>query len=187
MEPLDFARLLLNPDRLAVLGTVAHQRHSAEEIAARTGMSERAVLQVLAAALQQGVVDVVDGRYGLDEQALHRIAVELPGEPPAAEHIGHGMTVEEQEVLARFFRGDRLVELPAQRSKRLVVLHRLALEFEPGERYPEADVNARLAAFHEDVAALRRALVEEGFLDRAHGRYWRTGGRVDTSDDRADT
>jgi hypothetical protein len=28
-------------------------------------------------------------------------------------------------------------------------------------------------------AALRRYLVDEGFLDRDHGRYWRTGGRVD--------
>jgi hypothetical protein len=26
---------------------------------------------------------------------------------------------------------------------------------------------------------LRRHLVDEGFLDRDHGRYWRTGGRVD--------
>lgn len=83
-------------------------------------------------------------------------------------------------MLARFFRGDRPVGLPAHRSKRLVVLQRLALEFEPGERYPEADVNAaRLATFHDDAAALRRALVDEGLLDRADGRHWRAGGRVD--------
>lgn len=180
MDPLDFARLMLSPDRLAVLGAVARQRRSAGEIAVHTGMDERAVLEVLATARQQGVVDVVEGRYGIHEQALRQLAVALPSEPPAAEHIGYGMTAAEQEVLARFFRGDRLVGLPAQRSKRLVVLQLLALEFEPGEHYPEADVNARLAAFHDDVAALRRALVDEGFLDRADGRYWRAGGRVDT-------
>lgn len=179
MDPLDFARLVLSPDRLAVLGAVARQRRSAAEIAAHTGMDERAVLQVLATARQHGVVDVVEGRYALDEGSLRQMAATLPGEPPAAEHIGYGMTEAEATVLARFFRGDRLVELPAHRSKRLVVLQRLALEFEPGERYPEADVNARLAAFHDDVAALRRALVDEGFLDRAEGRYWRAGGRVD--------
>jgi hypothetical protein len=89
------------------------------------------------------------------------------------------MTEEERVVLQRFFRGEWLVELPPQRSKRLVVLERLALEFEPGERYAEADVNAWLGEFHDDVAALRRALVDEGFLDRADGVYWRTGGRVE--------
>ncbi|MGZ4109422.1 MAG: DUF2087 domain-containing protein [Actinomycetota bacterium] len=33
--------------------------------------------------------------------------------------------------------------------------------------------------FFNDYAALRRCLVDEGFLARDHGVYWRTGGRVD--------
>jgi hypothetical protein len=32
---------------------------------------------------------------------------------------------------------------------------------------------------HADTAALRRYLVDDGFLSRDHGEYWRTGGRVD--------
>jgi hypothetical protein len=59
-----------------------------------------------------------------------------------------------------------------------VVLERLALDFEPGVHYPEPEVNAMLSAYHEDYAALRRHLVDEGFLDRAAGEYWRMGGRV---------
>jgi hypothetical protein len=35
-----------------------------------------------------------------------------------------------------------------------------------------------LRRFHPDVAALRRYLVDEGFLDREAGVYWRAGGRV---------
>jgi hypothetical protein len=92
--------------------------------------------------------------------------------------VFYGMTADEQAVLARFFRGRRLVEVPAQRAKRLVVLERLALEFEPGVRYAEPEVNAILGEFHLDHATLRRALVDEGFLDREGGRYWRSGGRV---------
>ena len=60
------------------------------------------------------------------------------------------------------------------------MLERLALEFEPGIRYPEREVNAALRRFHDDVAALRRYLVDEGYLSREGGRYWRTGGRVET-------
>ena len=52
---------------------------------------------------------------------------------------------------------------------------RIALEFEPGVDYDEATVNAIVGRFSTDHAALRRHLVDEGFLDRDHGRYWRTG------------
>jgi hypothetical protein len=62
------------------------------------------------------------------------------------------------------------------RSKRLVVLDYLANQFEPGEAYAEADVNAKLAKFHPDVAALRRYLVDEQFLNRRDRFYWRSGG-----------
>ena len=85
-----------------------------------------------------------------------------------------------ERVLRAFLGADgRLVSIPAKRAKRLVVLDLLARLFEPGERYPEVEVNALLRAFHDDVAALRRYLVDEGFLDRADGVYWRTGGSVD--------
>ncbi|MEY2418871.1 MAG: hypothetical protein QOG90_1551, partial [Actinomycetota bacterium] len=70
--------------------------------------------------------------------------------------------------------------IPAKRGKRIPVLSRLAQEFEPGVYYSEAEVNAALREFHPDVAALRRYLVEEGFMDRTPGgfTYWRTGGEV---------
>jgi hypothetical protein len=89
------------------------------------------------------------------------------------------MSGDEQAVLARFFRGVQLVEVPAQRAKRLVVLERIALDFEPGRRYAEHEVNELLAIRHPDYATLRRYLVDEGFLDREAGEYWRAGGRVD--------
>ena len=72
----------------------------------------------------------------------------------------------------------RWVRVPAKRSKRLVLLDLAAQEFEPGEAYPETEVNARLRAFHDDVAPVRRHLVDEGFLDRRDGWYWRIGGTV---------
>jgi hypothetical protein len=82
-------------------------------------------------------------------------------------------------VLRAFVRDGRLVSVPAARSKRRVVLEHLAMAFEPGVRYAEAEVNVVLRAWHPDHAALRRYLVDEGFLGRERGEYWRTGGRVE--------
>ena len=45
--------------------------------------------------------------------------------------------------------------------------------------YPEAEVNDVLRRYHDDYAALRRYLVDEGFLTREAGVYWRSGGTVE--------
>ena len=83
-------------------------------------------------------------------------------------------------VLANFFTDDgRLHTIPSKRSKLLVVLDQLAQRFEPGRVYPESEVNDLLARAHPDVAALRRYLVDDQFLSREDGRYWRSGGTVD--------
>jgi hypothetical protein len=82
-------------------------------------------------------------------------------------------------VLKTFFRAGRLTEIPMKEAKRRIVLERIALEFEPGRRYEEQEVNVTVGAFFNDYAAIRRYLVDEGFLDRDHGVYWRAGGRMD--------
>lgn len=88
-------------------------------------------------------------------------------------------TEDEETVLRTFFRDGRLTEIPTKLAKRRIVLERIALEFEPGRRYEEKEVNAIVGVFFNDYAAIRRYLVDERFLDRDHGEYWRTGGRVD--------
>lgn len=88
--------------------------------------------------------------------------------------------MDDAAILRTFFDAQgRLVTVPAKRGKRLVVLDHLAQRFEPGERYSETEVNNRLREAHDDVAALRRYLVDEGFLSREAGVYWRTGGSVE--------
>jgi hypothetical protein len=82
-------------------------------------------------------------------------------------------------VLSRFVRDGRLVSIPASHAKRQVVLQHLAQQFEPGRHYSERSVNEILRRWHPDPAALRRYLVDDGFLDRAHGQYWRSGGPVE--------
>lgn len=89
-----------------------------------------------------------------------------------------GLPDEDARALRPFFRGGRLVRVPARRSRKLLLLDRLAQEFDVGTHYPEVEVNERLRRFHDDVAALRRYLVDEGFLDRDGGEYWRAGGTV---------
>ena len=82
-------------------------------------------------------------------------------------------------VLRTFLRGGRLTQIPMQASKRRIVLDHICRVFDIGVQYPEREVNSLLRAFHPDYAALRRYLVDEGFLGRERNIYWRTGGTVE--------
>lgn len=83
----------------------------------------------------------------------------------------------DERVLQNFLSPDgRLTTIPTKLSKLLVVLDHLAQVFEPGRTYAEAEVNEILQRFHPDYAALRRYLVENGFMTREDNVYWRSGG-----------
>ena len=74
--------------------------------------------------------------------------------------------------------GGTLREIPAKSSKRRIVLERIAVEFDPGVRYSESEVNAvvgRTLLPEDDVARGGHAVVMLGF------EYWRTAfeGRAD--------
>ena len=60
-----------------------------------------------------------------------------------------------------------------------MVLDHISQSFEPDRRYQEAEVNEVLMRVHHDYAALRRYLVEGGFLSREDAVYWRSGDAVD--------
>lgn len=83
-------------------------------------------------------------------------------------------------MLRGFARADSsLHTLPTKHAKWLVVLDHIVQSFELGRTYPEPQVNETLEAFHPDFAAVRRHLVDENFMTREAGVYWRTGGSVD--------
>ena len=91
------------------------------------------------------------------------------------------------EALARdpqlrvFLGNGRIETMPAKQSRRRLLLDQVAQAFEPGVRYPESQVSLFLGELHPDYAALRRYLVDEEFLSRASGQYWRSGGTTFSS------
>jgi|SRR5690349_12196225 hypothetical protein len=176
--PLDAARLvglLADGDRRRVVAALVLGAVDTAAVQAQTGLGAAATGKALARLEDAGIVERgKDGTLVLLEQVFSLAA--RAASPPRAQATG---PVDETAlVLSRFVRDGRLVSIPASHAKRLVVLDLLAQEFEPGRRYPESTVNLILSRWHPDTAALRRYLVDEGYLDRAGGEYWRSGGPV---------
>jgi hypothetical protein len=173
--PIDFLRLALDPVRLAVLGRALPGPVDPEALAAELNLPSHKVIRAIGVLRSAGLLT---DDLRLVPGVLAEIARALPAAEPAAPGVlAGGWTEPEAEILRTFFAGTRLTSIPIPRAKRRVVLERIVQEFEPGVRYQERTVNRIVEAFHEDYAALRRYMVDEGLLTRADGVYWRTGGR----------
>jgi hypothetical protein len=176
-DALDALAVLADDERMKVASAVVLGSGTTDDIVAATGLAKRRALEALTKLEAVGLVARSGAQWTFDVGRLKEIAREArPRDQP--DDVGD-VDRETASVLRTFLRGGRLTQIPMQHSKRLVVLDHICHVFEIGVRYPEREVNAYLRAFHPDTAALRRYLVDEGFLTREHNVYWRTGGSVD--------
>jgi hypothetical protein len=94
-------------------------------------------------------------------------------------HHADALLTDPPDQLRAFIRDGRITAVPANRTRRRLLLDQVAQAFEPGRKYPEALVNEILRAVFDDHCALRRYLVDEVFMSRnTSGLYWRAGGTV---------
>ncbi len=75
--------------------------------------------------------------------------------------------VDDTVLVSRFISDDGvLIAMPRKQSTRLIVLEHIARSIEAGREFDESEVNAQLRPFSDDVATLRRYLVDAGLLIR---------------------
>ena len=172
--------LLAEDARLRVVAALALGASTLDAVVTASGLEVRAATAALERLGAGGLV-VSDGSgKGLHLRTdVFKAAAQAEARRRAAaepvDSFDHA-TPEAAAVLRNFVSDGRLRQIPASHAKRRVVLDWLAARFEPGKTYPERDVNLLLGMAHADVAALRRYLVDEEFLERRDGFYWRAGG-----------
>lgn len=171
----ELAGLLAEDARLRAVAALVLGATTLAEVCSATGLDTRAAGTALARLVDAGLV-VRDklGDHFVVQEAFRQAARAAAPPGPADEHPD--APPERAKVLRAFVRDGRLLSIPAGHGKRQVVLDLLAQEFEPGRRYREREVNAVLARWHPDTASLRRYLVDDGFMQREAGEYWRAGG-----------
>ncbi|GGW36954.1 hypothetical protein GCM10010503_11110 [Streptomyces lucensis JCM 4490] len=161
--------LLADERRLRAFAAVALGADSAERVAEATGLAAKDTSLALLRLREQGALTVrADGALAVSYDLLRELArQERPTRPSGG------------DVLATFVRDGRLVRLPAQWTRKKLVLRHIAEQtFEPGVEYPERVVNERLRAWCEasdeiDHVTLRRYLVDLHHLRRSEGVYER--------------
>ncbi len=172
------AGLLAAPERLRVFSALVLGASDVEGIVAATGLDVRSAVTALGRLVDGELVIGSDDTGWFPVERAFAEAARAAAPPPSPTGVDGEATPDAAKVLRAFVRDGRLLQIPMQRAKRLVVLELLAQEFEPGRRYSEKMVNLILGKWHADTAALRRYLVDEEYLSREAGVYWRSGGPV---------
>jgi len=173
-----FFKSLSDVRRLQVAGRLAAGNQTVAQLAEALGEPPAAIRRHLEALRAAGLVAGPLGpaqAYRLCRDHIHSLAAQVLARPTVA--VPETDDEFAAKVLRDFLTPDGAFrELPAQEKKFLVLLPYALLVFEPGGRYTEKEVNARLQRLHPDTATLRRALIDHQWMQReANGAtYWRS-------------
>lgn len=170
--------LLGGETRRRVIAAMILGADTVASIRAASGLDETETTRALECLVDGGMVERTDTGAlriipGTFEHAA-RLAAKLRS---AVTPEDLGATGDQVVAMRNWMTEDgRLKGIPAQRAKRMPILDFLASRFDPGTVFSESRVNLILGEFHNDTAAWRRHLIDEEFLERRDGFYWRSGG-----------
>jgi len=163
-------KALSDPARLRILGLLAERPLAGHELADRLALTPPTISHHMRRLVAARLVDVgPDSQsriYSRRTDAIRELSGSVLGGA-----VPETATDEDNAVLRAFFDGPRLRQIPASRKKRVAVLRRLLERFATGRSYAESEVNDLLREAHDDVATLRRELVDYGFMVRDRGIY----------------
>jgi biotin operon repressor len=171
-------RALADLTRIRILGLLGERPMYGQELAQALDVSPPTISHHIASLVTAGLVKMrrEDNYryYELDSEGIQRLA-------DSTQHVAKMLFAsnplppksdERARVVATFLKDGRLVSIPAQYKKRRYIMDELARSFEWGRLYEEKEVNAILRQFHDDVASLRREMIDERIMMRENGRYW---------------
>jgi DNA-binding transcriptional ArsR family regulator len=175
---LSFFKIMGDKSRLKIVGVLAQGETSVSDLATLVGLKEPTVSHHLTKLSQVGLVSKrVDGNthlYRLESQRLEELSKKIyTSEGIRAISSPVDESTYERKVLRAFTEGSKLLQIPASRKKRLVILQWLLQDFEQERKYPEKEVNERLLQHRWDSATLRREFIANKLMARERGIYWR--------------
>jgi len=175
---LEFFKVLADEKRLQIVGLLAQQDYSVEELAAILDLSSATVshhLQRLVKAdLVQAKADQHYHIYSLQLQTLHDRAQQILSQDTLQDTIEDlDLDAYDRKVLRDYMKDGRLRSIPIKKKKRDAILRYLLEKFEKERRYTEREVNEIIGAVHEDYATLRRELIDNRLMAREREIYWR--------------
>lgn len=177
LETIELLKVLADHSRLLILRALMDRPHYVEELAERLDLAVSTVSFHLKKMEKVNLVRAEKEQYYVtyhvqSEQFELKLRDLLDFEFNERDIQAERMARYREKVLNTFFKYGKLTKLPAQYKKRRIIYEEFVKQFEPNRTYTERDVNIIIADFYDDFCTIRRALIDEGFMDRKDGEYW---------------
>jgi DNA-binding HxlR family transcriptional regulator len=168
---------LSDSSRLQVLNAIMDKSQYVEELANRLNLAVSTVSFHLKKLEEAGLVNKHKEQYytvySLNEDLFSLTLRELVTSDNIEKYVqDERIDKYNQKVLKAFFNKKRLIRLPVQKKKQLIVLNEFIRLFQLNRKYKEPEVNAIINTMYDDHSLIRRLLIDEGIMKRNDQHYW---------------
>jgi hypothetical protein len=183
-QPADihsFISATLNADRLKLISYLSQDACSIQDLAKKLDQNPVSILSHIEVLEDANLVTAED-HHGNRVYSFNSKFIELLARQQLSQNRNNvdlssiDLTEDQKSLITNYTRADgSLIRIPSQSKKIIIILEYIVYSFEFETNYSEKEVNEILKRFHPDIPALRRYLIDYGYLGREKdgSRYWR--------------
>lgn len=182
-EMISIFKCLADKSRLLIVKSLAREDMYVERLAERLNLTPATVSFHLRKLEDIGAVASFKEQYYTmyslrPEVFSFRVIDQLLNSASADDAQDERDRAYRQKVLSTFFVYGKLIKIPAQRKKRMIVLEEICKSFKPDTAYKEKEVNVIISEFHDDFCTIRREMIDVGLMSRQDGIYRKISDRA---------
>ena len=168
-------KALADSSRL-ILVQALQEPQCVEELAERCNLASSTVCFHLGKLEKAGLIrkrkEQYYAVYSLNDAIFDKSLRDLTTFRNAEEYVqGERVRRYRSKVIKAFMKNGRVIRIPSQNKKRLIVMQEIFLRFSPGRKYKEQEVDGIIGEMCDDYVTIRRGFVDEGMMVRQGDIY----------------
>lgn len=176
-ENIEIMKSLADASRLQVINSLIDKPQYVEELAERINLAVSTVSFHLKKLEKAGLVYKTKEQYYIVYHIREEIFNKTLRELACFENLEKYVQEERiekyrQKVLKTFFKNKKLIKIPVQWKKRMIVLDEFIKKFDAGKKYSEEEVNDIIMQSYDDYCTIRRLLIDLKIMTRQNQVYW---------------
>jgi predicted transcriptional regulator len=185
-ESISLMKALGDSSRLQIVNSLLEKPQYLEEIAQRLGLAVSTVSFHMKKLECAGLIRKEKEQYyvvfHINEKVFEKTLKEIISFENSYKTLQDDrIRSYRQKVISTYFLGGKLLRIPSQYKKRLIVLEEIMKIFEKNRIYLEKEIDSLIEEINEDYCAIRRYFIDERMMRRENGKYWVDSDYVNTT------
>ncbi|MDP2301139.1 MAG: metalloregulator ArsR/SmtB family transcription factor [Ignavibacteria bacterium] len=187
-QSIEIMKSLADTSRLHVINSLFEKPQYVEELSNRLNLAASTVSFHLKKLEKAGLVSKIKEQYyfvyKINDEILNlTLRKFISFENLEKFNQEKRITDYRNKVIKSFFKKNKLIKLPVQHKKRLIILDEIINSFEIGKKYDEPTLDKIINKFFDDHCTIRRLFIEEGMMKRENSIYERIMNKIEVRND----